>query len=87
MRTEAVTGPNARRQFAYAYAPLYRADEPNHCPGCGRQHWIVGRMTAECGFCGAALPLENFSTWSASPRIECRGPQADDLPEYLRPVA
>ena len=36
---------------------VYRANEANHCPGCGRSHWFVGRMTAECGFCGAAVPL------------------------------
>jgi hypothetical protein len=35
----------------------YRRDEINHCPGCGRTHWYVGRLSAECGFCGTALPL------------------------------
>jgi hypothetical protein len=29
----------------------------NHCPGCGRTHWYVGRLSAECGFCSTALPL------------------------------
>ena len=41
------------------YHIFYRADEANHCPGCGRTHWYVGRMTAECAFCGTALPLES----------------------------
>jgi hypothetical protein len=36
---------------------IYRADEVNHCPGCGRTHWIIGRFSAECGFCATALPL------------------------------
>jgi len=27
------------------------------CPGCGRNQWLVGRVTAECAFCGSALPL------------------------------
>lgn len=36
---------------------VYRANEANHCPGCGRSHWYVGRMSAECGFCGTAVPL------------------------------
>lgn len=36
----------------------YRDDETNTCPGCGRSHWHVGRVTAECGFCGTALPRE-----------------------------
>jgi hypothetical protein len=39
------------------YHAVYRADEVNHCPGCGRSHWIVGRLLAECGFCATAIPL------------------------------
>ena len=39
------------------YHAVYRPDHINHCPGCGRSHWIVGRMLAECGFCATALPL------------------------------
>ena len=37
---------------------IYRENETNNCPGCGRTHWIIGRVTAECAFCGTALPLE-----------------------------
>lgn len=37
---------------------LYRAHEINHCPGCGRTHWHIGRLSAECAFCSTALPLE-----------------------------
>ncbi len=40
------------------YHIFYRDDATNHCPGCGRTHWYVGRMMAECAFCGTALPLE-----------------------------
>ena len=36
---------------------LYRPGSVNFCPGCGRAHWYVGRFSAECGFCGTALPL------------------------------
>jgi hypothetical protein len=36
---------------------VYRENEVNHCPGCGRTHWYVGRILAECGFCSTALPL------------------------------
>ncbi len=39
------------------YGIVYRRDETNHCPGCGRTHWYVGRVSAECGFCSTALPL------------------------------
>jgi hypothetical protein len=36
---------------------VYRANESNHCPGCGRSQWYIGRISAECGFCGTAVPL------------------------------
>jgi hypothetical protein len=40
------------------YRPVYRQHQVNHCPGCGRSHWLVGRLLAECGFCATALPLD-----------------------------
>lgn len=39
------------------YHAVYRDGEINHCPGCGRTHWHIGRMSAECAFCSTALPL------------------------------
>ena len=42
---------------------VYRCGEVNHCPGCGRTHWYVGRLSAECGFCGSALPLVEAPKW------------------------
>jgi hypothetical protein len=36
---------------------IYRANSANHCPGCGRSQWYIGRVSAECGFCGTAVPL------------------------------
>lgn len=39
------------------YCVVYRENQVNHCPGCGRTHWYVGRFSAECGFCSTALPL------------------------------
>jgi hypothetical protein len=33
----------------------------NHCPGCGRIQWLIGRVSAECAFCGTALPLAEAS--------------------------
>ena len=47
------------------YRPVYRDDAVNHCPGCGRTHWHVGRFSAECAFCTTALPLQEGSTRSA----------------------
>lgn len=40
------------------YRAIYRTDQANHCPGCGRSHWIVGRASAECAFCATAVPLD-----------------------------
>jgi hypothetical protein len=45
------------RQSHTGYRIGYRANEANHCPGCGQSHWMIGRMTAECAYCGTALPL------------------------------
>lgn len=50
------------------YHAVYRADERNHCPGCGREHWIIGRKLAECAFCGTALPLREDNR-TAAPTI------------------
>ena len=44
---------------ARGYQPIYRMGEVNHCPACGRTHWYVGRLSAECGFCATALPLQD----------------------------
>ena len=50
-----------RRTFdphARGFHAVYRAYEVNHCPGCGRTHWFIGRLMAECAFCSTALPLD-----------------------------
>lgn len=41
---------------------VYRSDVINHCPACGRTHWYVGRLLAECSFCATALPLMDAGT-------------------------
>ena len=40
------------------YQVLFWRDQVNHCPGCGRSQWHIGRITAECGLCGTALPID-----------------------------
>lgn len=40
------------------YCPVYRKDETNYCPGCGRTHWYIGRFSAQCAFCETAIPLK-----------------------------
>jgi hypothetical protein len=47
---------------ARGFHAVYRRGEVNHCPACGRTHWYVGRLLAECGFCAAALPLADTGT-------------------------
>ncbi|MDP8993423.1 MAG: hypothetical protein M3N07_00325 [Pseudomonadota bacterium] len=47
------------------YHVVYREDEVNRCPGCGRSHWYVGRLSAECGFCATALPLADTGALGA----------------------
>ena len=54
--------PNAR-----GYHAVYRDGEVNHCPGCGRTHWLIGRMSAECAFCSTALPLREALTQGPAP--------------------
>jgi hypothetical protein len=46
---------------------VYRSNQANHCPGCGRSHWYIGRVSAECGFCGTAVPLAETSVVEAMP--------------------
>jgi hypothetical protein len=58
----------AERDFAFdpsrrGHHVVYRANETNFCPGCGRAQWHIGRMTAECGFCGTAVALAD-AQWS-----------------------
>jgi hypothetical protein len=52
-----------RQGRSYAHDPalrgyhvVYREQEKNFCPGCGRTHWWLGRTSAECVSCGTALP-------------------------------
>ena len=39
------------------FRPVYHPDVINHCPGCGRTHWWIGRITAECAHCDTALMI------------------------------
>lgn len=73
----------AGRDFSAAIAArghhvVYRANETNRCPGCGRAQWYIGRMTAECGFCGTAVPLAE-AKWGASGGQTGRAPANEDL--------
>ena len=54
------------------FSPVYRANEVNHCPGCGRTHWYVGRLSAECGCPKTPCGLTEFGTWD--PDCDFHGP-------------
>jgi hypothetical protein len=61
----------AQRDFgtnlsARGHHVVYRTNESNRCPGCGRAQWYVGRITAECGFCGTAVALAEAKWAGAS---------------------
>ena len=44
------------------YHAVYREHEVNHCPGCGRTHWIIGRAAIpEPG--AAQLPPTGNGSW------------------------
>jgi hypothetical protein len=64
MSTMAMTTNEFRRPAERGYHAVYREHQVNHCPGCGRTHWLIGRMSAECAFCTTALPLAEASMHS-----------------------
>lgn len=57
---QTATGPADPAKRGYHVA--YQDGEANRCPGCGRSHWHVGRVSAECAFCSTALPLADPGT-------------------------
>ena len=68
---------NGGENFAHdpatrGYHAVYREGETNHCPGCGRSHWIIGRFSAECAFCATALPLAETGLLGAGTHIRGR---------------
>ena len=59
---------------------VYRLDAVNHCPGCGRTHWYIGRLSAECGFCATAIPLVEPGT--LGPAMHSKNRRPCNLVEY-----
>ncbi len=63
---------SAREAFnphSRGYHAVYRDGEVNHCPGCGRTHWHIGRLSAECAFCTTALPLKDAMMQGPAPQV------------------
>lgn len=65
---EATTPPKVALQQR-GYQPMYHLDIVNHCPGCGKSNWHVGRFSAECAYCETALPLAIVSSQPMQPRF------------------
>ena len=67
-----------RKPYERGYHAVYREHEVNHCPGCGRTQWLIGRMSAECAFCATALPLADTfrQGQAASFTVNRRRPEA-----------
>jgi len=61
------------------HSAVYRDGEVNHCPGCGRGHWIIGRVSAECAFCSTAVPLANSHRAAPAPPVLVRRRDYSDL--------
>jgi hypothetical protein len=73
--------PAKRAPFRYdpsqrGFHAVYHPGEVNHCPACGRTHWYVGRLSAECGFCAAALALAD--TGMTGSGLFLRGQRLDE---------
>ena len=84
-----ITSSDDWKPYERGYHVVYREHEVNHCPGCGRTHWIIGRISAECAFCATALPLAEASMRSHDgagdhPAQERRRPRLGGL-SALRP--
>lgn len=58
---------------ARGYHAVYHEGEVNHCPGCGRTHWLIGRLSAECAFCSTALPLKEAVNVGQAARVMWSG--------------
>lgn len=84
MLTDTPIGLSSWRHAAYALS--YRSGESNSCPGCGRQNWIVGRLMAECAFCGTALTLMHVHGYGSHQRVWQHGPVDVPPPPEVRAV-
>ena len=55
------------RMNEMGFRPFYHSNSVNHCPGCGQAQWYIGRISAECAFCGTALPLQEIVSRESRP--------------------
>jgi len=69
MRHTAISDRTVINPLNRGYHAVYHDGEINHCPGCGRTHWLIGRQSAECAFCTTALPLKDAMMQEPAPQI------------------
>ena len=69
MRPTSISDRTAINPGNRGYHAVYHDGEINHCPGCGRTHWLIGRTSAECAFCTTALPLKDAMMHEPAPQI------------------
>ena len=67
-----------RERPSRGYILVYREGEVNRCPGCGRSHWHIGRISAECAFCATAIPLADAHGRGHGTHSRNRRPIPDD---------
>lgn len=60
------------------YHAVYREREKNFCPGCGRSHWWLGRVSAECVTCGTALPFADAIISGSGVHVRCGSAEHPD---------
>jgi len=70
--------PSRLREMGFR--PLYHRNSVNHCPGCGQTQWYIGRISAECAFCGTALPLQEIVSRDSRPVRHLALDRQDSLP-------
>lgn len=53
----AASSPDRKSWLNPGYQVAFRMGAVNSCPACGRRHWYIGAVMAECAFCECALPI------------------------------
>jgi hypothetical protein len=64
--------PRRKQHAIVGYPFAYQAGAANFCPRCGGSQWYIGRITAECAYCGTALPLDPAETEAGGDKIRWR---------------
>src|SRR4051812_44390364 len=66
---------------------VFRGHASHHRPRRGRPPSYVGRIRAECGFCGTAVPLAETAAQEATPRSSAGRNKVSDQRRFPRMTA